>query len=137
MPLPVSRPTIIKKRTTKFLRAQGNRFARISWDRKGTWRRPRGIDSRVRRRFKGAVRTVKIGYGTKKSHRHILPCGFKKVVVNNASELNLLLLHNNTYAAQIAHNVSAKNRIGIVRRAAQLDIRVLNGRARITTQESQ
>lgn len=84
MAIPLRNPTVVKKHTKKFLRHQGDMFKRISWDRKGTWRRPRGIDSRVRRRFKSNVRTVKIGFGTKAAHRHLLPNGFKKFTVNNA-----------------------------------------------------
>jgi large subunit ribosomal protein L32e len=45
-------------------------------------------------------------------------------------------MHNRVYAAEIAHNVSAKKRLAIVQRAAQLDVRVLNGKARIVTEES-
>ena len=77
------KPKIIKKRTKRFLRHQGDMFLRIGWDRKGTWRRPKGIDSRVRRRFKSNLRMVKIGYGTNSKHRHILPNGFLKFRVFN------------------------------------------------------
>lgn len=84
MAVPLSKPTKVKKHIKKFLRHQGDKFKRISWKRKGTWRRPRGIDSRVRRRFKSNTRTVKIGFGTQASHRHVLPNGFRKFSVNNA-----------------------------------------------------
>ena len=135
MPLPLSRPTIIKKHTARFVRHHGDRFMRIDWNRKPGWRRPRGIDSRVRRRFKSNNRTVKIGFGTNKLHRHILPNGFKKFVVNTPRDLELLLLHNRVYAAQIAHNVAVPKRLAILKRAAQLDVRVLNFRARVQTQD--
>jgi len=136
MPIPLKRSVKVKKHTKSFLRHQGDMFKRLSWDRKGTWRRPRGIDSRVRRRFKSNVRTVKIGFGTAAAQRHVLPCGFKKFAVSNVKDLDVLLMHNRVYAAEIAHNVSAKKRVEIVKRAAQLDVRVLNGKARIVTEES-
>lgn len=137
MPLPLARPTIIKKHAKKFVRHHGDRFMRISWDRCPGWRRPRGIDSRVRRRFKSNNRTVKIGFGTNKAHRNVLPNGFKKFIVNNPHDLELLLIQNRVYAAQIAHNVAVPKRLAILKRAAQLDVRVLNGRARVATQDKQ
>eukprot|EP00953_Heterococcus_sp_UTEX-ZZ885_P033426 17378-Heterococcus_DN1.PRE.1 len=49
---PLSKPNVVKKRTKKFARHQSDRFMRIG---KSSWRRPKGIDSRVRRKFKGAI----------------------------------------------------------------------------------
>jgi large subunit ribosomal protein L32e len=77
----------------------------------------------------------KIGYGSNKKTRHLMPNGFKKFLVSNIRELELLLMHNKTYAAEIAHNVSSRNRIAIIERAQQLNIRVTNIKARVRTQE--
>ena len=48
--------------------------------------------------------------------RHLLPNGLKKLVVSNVRELELLLMHNKSFAAEIAHNVSSRNRIAILER---------------------
>lgn len=77
----------------------------------------------------------KIGYGSNKKTRHLMPNGFKKFLVSNTRELELLLMHNKTYAAEIAHNVSSRNRIAIIDRAQQLNIRVTNAKARVRSQE--
>jgi large subunit ribosomal protein L32e len=57
---PLSKPNVVKKRTKKFARHQSDRFMRIG---KTSWRRPKGIDSRVRRKFKGAIPMPNVGYG--------------------------------------------------------------------------
>ena len=88
----------------------------------------------MRRKYKGALRMPKIGYGNNKKTRHMLPSGFYKFVVHNAKELDMLLMHNRTYAAQVAHNVSTKKRHEILKRANQLDVKVLNRHARMRAQ---
>jgi hypothetical protein len=46
------------------------------------------------RKFKGAIRMPNAGYGTNKKDRHVLKTGFRKIVVNNVSDLELLMMHN-------------------------------------------
>ncbi|KAG5622222.1 hypothetical protein H5410_007440 [Solanum commersonii] len=72
-----------------------------------------------------------------KKTRHYLPNGFKKFVVHNASELDILLMHNRTSCAEIAQNVSTRKRKGIVERESQLDVVVTNKLARLRSQEDE
>jgi len=131
MPTPISRIKIVKKYTKKFVRFQSDRFHRVH----ESWRKPKGIDNRVRRRFKGARPMPKIGYGSNKKTKYLLPDGFYKFVVNNVKDLEMLLMHNRKYAAEIAHNVSTKKRKAIIERALQLDVKVINANARVRTEE--
>merc|ERR1711920_181735 len=89
-------------------------------------RRPKGIDCAVRRKFKGRTLMPNIGYGSNKKTRHMLPNGFMKFMVNNAKDLEMLLMHNRVFAAEISSSVSEPKRRKIVARAAQLNIHVLN-----------
>ena len=41
-----------------------------------------------------------IGFGSNRKTRHMMPSGHKAFVVNNPSEVDLLLMHNKTYAAE-------------------------------------
>lgn len=134
MVTPLVKRKQIKKRVKGFMRHQSDRFMRIHTDRP-TWRRPKGIDSRVRRRFKGQIKMVNIGYGTNKKDRHVLPNGFIKFRVNNVRDVELLMMQNRTYAAEIASAVSVRKRKAIVERAEQLNVKVLNGNAKLRTDE--
>jgi len=131
MPTPLRKPKIIKKRQKRFTRFQSDRFSCVH----ESWRKPKGIDNRVRRKFKGAKPMPKIGYGSNKKTKYLMPDGFYKFVVKNVKELNLLLLHNRKYAAVIAHNVSARKRKHIIERALQLDVKVVNATAKVKTEE--
>eukprot|EP00602_Paraphysomonas_sp_CaronLab_P009492 CAMPEP_0185017124 /NCGR_PEP_ID=MMETSP1103-20130426/82_1 /TAXON_ID=36769 /ORGANISM="Paraphysomonas bandaiensis, Strain Caron Lab Isolate" /LENGTH=136 /DNA_ID=CAMNT_0027546385 /DNA_START=51 /DNA_END=461 /DNA_ORIENTATION=+ len=130
---PLVKAKIVKKRTKKFERHQHQQFWRIG---RSSWRKQKGIDSRVRRRFKGTIPQPSIGYGSDKNTRNILPNGFLKFVVHNAKELEMLMMHNRKYCAEIAHSVSSKSRKTIVERANQLNIKVTNAGAKLRVEES-
>ncbi|WFD37955.1 60S ribosomal protein L32 [Malassezia japonica] len=135
---------IVKKRTNRFKRHQSDRFKRVG----ASWRKPTGIDSCIRRRFKGTAAMPKIGYGSNKKTRHVMPNGFRRFVVANPKDVELLLMHNNSFAAEVAHNVSSKKRIEILEkyvvdlkmnanhRAKVLGVRVTNANARVRAQEA-
>ncbi|XP_045141355.1 60S ribosomal protein L32-like [Echinops telfairi] len=107
---PLVKPKIAQKKTKKFIQHQSNYYVKI----KRNWCKPRGIDNRVRRRFKGQILMMpNIGYGSNKKTTHMLPSGFHKVLVHNVKELEVLLMCNKSYCAEIVH-VSSKNRKAIV-----------------------
>ncbi|KAG0636391.1 ribosomal protein L32e [Tuber brumale] len=120
---------IVKKRTKRFNRHQSDRYKTV----KAAWRKPKGIDNRVRRRFKGQAVMPSIGFGSNKKTRHMMPSGHKAFLVQNTSDLDLLLMHNKTYAAEIGHAVSSRKRIEIIAKAKTLGVKVTNPKGRVTT----
>ena len=128
---PVVVPKIVKKYTRHFKRFDSNRFLRV----KESWRVPRGIDNRQRRKYKGSAPLPKIGFGSAKATRNMLPCGLYKFPVHNTTDLEMIMMQNRKYAAEIAHAVSAKKRMEIIARAKLLNIRVINADAKMKKQE--
>ncbi|KAI7756066.1 hypothetical protein M8C21_032467 [Ambrosia artemisiifolia] len=152
MAVPKLDKKIIKKRVKKFKRPQSDWKICV----KENWRRPKVpkldkkiIKKRVKKfkrpqsdwkicvKFKGVTLMPNIGYGSDKKTRHYLPNGFKKFVVHNVEDLKVLMMHNRTYCAEIAHNVSTRKRKEIVELAAQLDVVVTNKLARLRSQEDE
>jgi ribosomal protein L32E len=133
MPKSLHSVPIVKKRTKKFKRHQSDTKIRVG----ESWRRQKGIDSCVRRKFRSKVRMPNIGYGSNKKTRHMLPNGFYKFLVHNVGDIEMLLMQNRVYAAEIAHNVSSRVRIQILDRAAQLDVKVTNAGAKLKTEETE
>ncbi|XP_055346399.1 60S ribosomal protein L32-like [Paramacrobiotus metropolitanus] len=132
-PTSLNKTHIVKKRLKKFSRHQSDRYGKL----RPSWRKPHGIDNRVRRRYKGTNRMPKIGYGSDKRTRHVLPNGFRKVLVRNVQDLEVLMMNNRRYCAEIASATSAKKRKDIVARAKQLSIRVTNANARLRAEENE
>eukprot|EP00567_Pseudictyota_dubia_P002917 CAMPEP_0197449576 /NCGR_PEP_ID=MMETSP1175-20131217/22088_1 /TAXON_ID=1003142 /ORGANISM="Triceratium dubium, Strain CCMP147" /LENGTH=135 /DNA_ID=CAMNT_0042981739 /DNA_START=37 /DNA_END=444 /DNA_ORIENTATION=- len=130
---PILKKKPVKKKTTKFFRHQSDRFMRVP----ESWRRPKGIDGRVRRKFRGTIRMPNCGYGSDKKTKHVLPNGFRKYNVSNVQELEMLLMLNRKYCAEIRHDVSARKRKEIVLRAEQLNIRVTNAHAKLRAEEEE
>ena len=76
----------------------------------------------------------KVGYGSDNRTKYYLPNGLKKFVVNNVKDLDILLMNNRTFCAEIAHNVSSKKRAAIVQIAQQIRVKVTNARGKVRTE---
>ena len=114
----VATPKIVKKYSKKFKRHHSDRYARVAEN----WRK----------RFRGTIPQPNIGYGSNKKTKFMNPSGYRVFVVKNVQDLDVLLMHTKTYAAEIAHNVSSKNRVEIVAKAKSLGVKVTNPKGRVS-----
>jgi hypothetical protein len=80
----------------------------------------------MRRRFRGNKPMPKIGYGNDRKTRFHLPNGFKKFLVHSTKDLDVLLMNNRTFCAEIAHNVSSRVLFIINHRPEQISSRELS-----------
>ena len=70
--------------------------------------------------------------GSKQDHktRHLLPNGFKKMLISCEADIELLLMNNRTYCGEIAQGISVGKRLRIVQRAKELNVRLTNAQAK-------
>ena len=114
----------IKRKKPRFLRQEWWRYPKFKNDPK--WRRPKGIDSKMRLKKKGKPRSPSIGWSSPKAVRGLHPSGYEEVLVHNVRELEAI--DPTRQAARIARTVGARKREIILARAKELGIKVLNAR---------
>ncbi len=105
-----------------FLRPESWRDSKFSL----SWRRPRGLDNKVRRKIKGWPASPNTGYKGPNIARGLHPSGYREVIVYNAEAV--AAVDFNTQAIRIAHTVGKKKRALIIAEAKRLNVKILNVR---------
>jgi large subunit ribosomal protein L32e len=110
----------IKKRKPRFVRQESWKYVRL----KENWRRPHGLDNKVRKKIKGWPMPVDPGYRGPKIARGLHPSGHEEVLVYNSDRLEEI--DPKTQAIRIAHTVGRRKRVRILGEARRKKITVLN-----------
>ncbi len=110
----------IKSKKPDFVRYESWRYKRV----KPNWRKPKGIDSKVREKRKGWIKMPDVGYRSPKVVRGLHPSGFEEVLVYRPEDLEKL--DPTKHAVRIAHTVGTRKRLTILEKAEELELVVLN-----------
>ena len=108
-----------KDKKPEFGRQESWRYRRVH----RSWRRPKGIDSKMRLKLGGRPRSVAVGYRSPNMIRGRTPSGHKEVIVFNSEELSKATPDK---IVKIAHVVGQRKRIDIVEKAKSLGLHVAN-----------
>jgi large subunit ribosomal protein L32e len=109
-----------KQKKPEFLRSESWRYSKMS----ESWRRPRGLDHKMRRKIKGWPPMVSTGYKGPKAARGLHPSGFREVLVHNVKEI--CEVNPTIQVARIAHTVGKKKRLLMVAEAKKRKLQILN-----------
>jgi len=110
----------MNQKRPKFRQFESWRLVRI----KDHWRRPKGIDNKMRQNRSGWPKSVNVGWRGPKAVRGLHPSGLEEVMVYNPSDLEKV--DPETQAARIGGTVGKKKRALIVEEAVKRNIHVLN-----------
>jgi large subunit ribosomal protein L32e len=87
-----------------------------------SWRKPRGLHSKLRRQIAAKGKLVKIGYGSPKAVKGYHPCGLREVLILCADDLD----DAEGCAIRISGKIGWKKRLEIEEMARERDLKILN-----------
>ena len=110
----------VAERRPKFIRQESWRYDRLAEN----WRKPKGKDNKMRKQKSGMPAIVKVGYRGPRVSRGLHPSGYTDNLVHNVNEL--ARLDPKKDAARLGHTVGKRKRVGMIAKATELGIKVLN-----------
>ncbi len=112
------------RKRPKFIRAEFHRLKRLQT----SWRRPRGIDSKMRKKLKGKRKRPSTGYRNPKMVKGLHPSGKEIVKVFNIYDLDDV--DTTDQIIQIGSTVGTRKRTNIINLAEERDIHIINPQIR-------
>ena len=108
-----------KDKKPDFVRQQGRNVGKLE----EKWRQPKGLQSKLRRKFRDHGKHPSMGYSSPKAVRELDRFGRKEVIVNNPAEVSDV---KEGEVAVIASNVGKRKTVEILKKAAEMKVTVSN-----------
>jgi large subunit ribosomal protein L32e len=108
-----------RKRPT-FIQFEAWRYKKL----KNKWKKPRGIDNKMRQNRKGWPKSVNVGWGSPKAVRHLHPSGKEEIMVYNSGDLTII--DPETQVGRIGGTIGVRKRLQIIEEAERLGVKLLN-----------
>lgn len=88
-----------------------------------SWRKPKGLHSKIRKRKKYRQHLVEPGFGIPKKLKFFHPSGFKEVLVSNLNELRDV---DKSFIVRVKKTVGIKKRLMLLEEAKKLGLKIIN-----------
>ena len=112
--------TQIKNRKPNFIRQDNPKRMKLS----DKWRKPKGIHSKIRHKFKGRRKMPSPGYKSPSKVRGLHAFGLK--IINVSSADDVAGIKKESEGIVIQKSIGAKKRFEILKKAKELNVKVLN-----------
>jgi len=116
-----------KRNRPEFPRLESWRYKRLDKD---SWRRPKGLDNKVKEKRKGWHKMPSVGYRGPKKVRGLHPSGKEELMIYR--ETDLLRADPEKHVLRIAGNIGRKRRVEIENQASILGLRIVNPKPTLT-----
>jgi large subunit ribosomal protein L32e len=109
----------LKSKKPNFIRQDAHKKAKLP----SNWRKPRGLQSKMRLKFKGYRRSISIGWKSPVEVRGLNSKGLKDISVNNVKQLESVGAKDSVL---IPSNVGLKKKIAILQEAIKKKLNISN-----------
>lgn len=110
----------MKSKKPDFIRQDIRKKARL----KIKWRKPRGLDSKIRRKLSGRAKPVSQGYRSPRKVRGLHQSGLRQFIIRAVKDIDKL--SPKEYCLIISSSLGKRKRVEVLKKAGEKDFRVVN-----------
>ncbi|MDD5177740.1 MAG: eL32 family ribosomal protein [Candidatus Nanoarchaeia archaeon] len=109
----------LRRRKPKFLRQDANKLTKLEKN----WRKPKGMDSKMRRALKGYRRLAKVGFGSNKQIYGLNKQGLHEIIINNMNDIEKI---GKDQIILLSSTLGLKKKIEILKKIKEKKMKISN-----------